>query len=271
MQLDQPGTLCQHCVLAGAILLCPASVQGLSAQETHDILLDPARRFVAYCMKRVELLQRAGVTPIIIFDGGRLPMKAEEEAARARRVQCLLSLCCASASAHEPGIERQLRDIWANRSSKAAMPGRREAVACAVPPQGPTGQLTQRTSASFGLHRGRQENLEKARAHWAAGNTAAAYECYQRAVDISPATAKRFIDARAPAFNTPFLHACQGLRLCSHADMLIAPLQKRHVQFLLHLLFMLPWEGGGYRAAWCGKALWDNVRAYFGVWGARRR
>ena len=41
-------------------------------------------------MKRVEVLQRAGVTPVIVFDGGRLPMKAEEEAARARRVLGLL-------------------------------------------------------------------------------------------------------------------------------------------------------------------------------------
>ena len=45
--------------------------------------------------------------------------------------------------------------------------------------------------------RGRQDNLEKARAHWAAGNTTAAYDCYQKAVDISPATAKRFIDVGA--------------------------------------------------------------------------
>lgn len=41
-------------------------------------------RFVAYCMKRVDLLQRAGVTPVIVFDGGRLPMKGDEEAFRAR-------------------------------------------------------------------------------------------------------------------------------------------------------------------------------------------
>ncbi|KAK9918966.1 hypothetical protein WJX75_008347 [Coccomyxa subellipsoidea] len=83
-------------------------------------------RFVAYCMQRVETLQQAGVSPIIIFDGGRLPMKASEEGSRARK---------------------------------------------------------------------RKENLEKARGHWQAGNTTAAYESYQRAVDISPATAKQFIEA----------------------------------------------------------------------------
>lgn len=30
----------------------------------------------------------------------------------------------------------------------------------------------------------------------ASGNSQAAFECYQRAVDISPAVAKRFIDVR---------------------------------------------------------------------------
>ena len=43
-------------------------------------------------------------------------------------------------------------------------------------------------------NRGRLDSLDKARAHWAAGNTTAAYDCYQKAVDISPATAKRLID-----------------------------------------------------------------------------
>ena len=32
-----------------------------------------------------------------------------------------------------------------------------------------------------------------------AGNTTAAYECYQRAVDISPDVAKRLIEVRRPA------------------------------------------------------------------------
>lgn len=45
------------------------------------------------------------------------------------------------------------------------------------------------------LCRGRRENLAKARSLHSSGNTAAAYEFYQRAVDISPATAKRFIEA----------------------------------------------------------------------------
>ena len=37
-------------------------------------------------MKRVRLLQHAGITPVIVFDGGRLPMKANEEEDRSRHV-----------------------------------------------------------------------------------------------------------------------------------------------------------------------------------------
>ena len=44
-----------------------------------------------------------------------------------------------------------------------------------------------------GVYRSRHENLERARAHEAAGNTAAAYECYQKAVDITPETAASFL------------------------------------------------------------------------------
>ena len=35
-------------------------------------------------MDRVDVMLRAGVKPIIIFDGGRLPAKAAEEASRHR-------------------------------------------------------------------------------------------------------------------------------------------------------------------------------------------
>jgi exonuclease-1 len=43
-------------------------------------------RFVAYFMMRVELLRSHGVEPVIVFDGGRLPIKGEEEASRHRWV-----------------------------------------------------------------------------------------------------------------------------------------------------------------------------------------
>lgn len=45
-------------------------------------------------------------------------------------------------------------------------------------------------------NRSRREAREKAAAHVAAGNLAAALECYQRAVDITPAMAKAVIEVR---------------------------------------------------------------------------
>jgi exonuclease-1 len=45
-----------------------------------------------------------------------------------------------------------------------------------------------------GICRSREENKAKARALWQQGNKTAAFECYQRAVDISPVVAKGFID-----------------------------------------------------------------------------
>ncbi|KAL0030113.1 hypothetical protein WJX79_008504 [Trebouxia sp. C0005] len=83
-------------------------------------------KHVQYCMQKVQMLQQCGVQPIIVFDGGRLPMKAAEEGSRSRA---------------------------------------------------------------------RKENKDKAAAHLKAGNKQAAYECYQRAVDISPATANDFAKA----------------------------------------------------------------------------
>ena len=63
------------------------------------------RRFVSYCMSRVQVLRAAGVTPVIVFDGGKLPMKANEEEGRSRLkpdhcfsilapVSGLLPACC---------------------------------------------------------------------------------------------------------------------------------------------------------------------------------
>lgn len=48
--------------------------------------------------------------------------------------------------------------------------------------------------------RSRELYFERARAHKEAGNDAAAYDCYQKAVDISPALAKQFIEACSPFF-----------------------------------------------------------------------
>jgi hypothetical protein len=44
--------------------------------------------------------------------------------------------------------------------------------------------------------RGRREARERALMHLQAGNLAAAEECYQRSVDITPRMAKQFIEVR---------------------------------------------------------------------------
>ncbi|CAN8290820.1 unnamed protein product [Cochlearia groenlandica] len=84
----------------------------------------PTTRHIQYCMHRVNLLRHHGVKPVLVFDGGLLPMKLEQENKRARS---------------------------------------------------------------------RKENLERALEHEANGNTSAAYECYQKAVDISPFIAHELI------------------------------------------------------------------------------
>lgn len=84
----------------------------------------PTSRHIEYCMHRVNLLRHYGVKPILVFDGGLLPMKSEQENKRARA---------------------------------------------------------------------RKENLARAIEHEANGNSAAAFECYQKAVDISPSIAHELI------------------------------------------------------------------------------
>ncbi|XP_076885374.1 exonuclease 1-like [Bidens hawaiensis] len=84
----------------------------------------PTNKHVNYCMHRVNLLRHYGVKPILVFDGGHLPMKNEQEIKRARS---------------------------------------------------------------------RKENLARAIEHESCGNASAAYECYQKAVDISPEIAYELI------------------------------------------------------------------------------
>ncbi|CAI0452058.1 unnamed protein product [Linum tenue] len=84
----------------------------------------PTSRHIEYCMHRVNLLRHYGVKPVLVFDGGFLPMKLEQENKRARS---------------------------------------------------------------------RKENLARAIEHEANGNSTAAYECYQKAVDISPSIAHDLI------------------------------------------------------------------------------
>ncbi|CAN1283384.1 Exonuclease 1 [Linum perenne] len=84
----------------------------------------PTSSHIEYCMHRVNLLRHYGVKPVLVFDGGFLPMKLEQENKRARS---------------------------------------------------------------------RKENLARAIEHESNGNSTAAYECYQKAVDISPSIAHDLI------------------------------------------------------------------------------
>lgn len=40
------------------------------------------RPFIRYCMKRINLLRHHDITPIVVFDGARLPMKSKTEEER---------------------------------------------------------------------------------------------------------------------------------------------------------------------------------------------
>ncbi|KAI4304443.1 hypothetical protein MLD38_039952 [Melastoma candidum] len=84
----------------------------------------PTTRPINYCMDRVNLLRHYGVKPVLVFDGGLLPMKMEQENKRARS---------------------------------------------------------------------RKENLARASEHEGNGNSRAAFECYQKALDISPSIAHELI------------------------------------------------------------------------------
>jgi exonuclease-1 len=60
------------------------------------------------------------------------------------------------------------------------------------------------------LRRARQENKQKAAQHLRAGNLSAAYECYQRAVDVTPAMAKHLVEVRGrTALHCIALHCMQ--------------------------------------------------------------
>lgn len=45
----------------------------------------PTQKYITYCMRRVKMMQHFGVTPYMVFDGGYLPSKSDEEAHRRKR------------------------------------------------------------------------------------------------------------------------------------------------------------------------------------------
>lgn len=48
---------------------------------------EPTQKHISYCLSRIELLLKNGVTPYVVLDGGQLPNKSEEERTRARSRQ----------------------------------------------------------------------------------------------------------------------------------------------------------------------------------------
>ncbi|KAH8668903.1 hypothetical protein BX600DRAFT_510955 [Xylariales sp. PMI_506] len=45
----------------------------------------PTTKYIAYCVRRLKMMQHFGVTPYLVFDGDYLPSKASTEASRAKR------------------------------------------------------------------------------------------------------------------------------------------------------------------------------------------
>ena len=56
-------------------------------EETHPDSSVCAVRYVAYFLRCVEVMRAAGVEPVCVFDGDKLPSKAAEEAERATCVR----------------------------------------------------------------------------------------------------------------------------------------------------------------------------------------
>lgn len=52
--------------------------------HTPDLAPQFTLSYISFFMDRVRVLQAAGVHPVLVFDGGRLPAKAGEEGTRQR-------------------------------------------------------------------------------------------------------------------------------------------------------------------------------------------
>ncbi len=69
------------CALALALAAAPAVAAAAGAAGAASPA--PAEAvYVAFCMRRVAMLVRAGITPLLVFDGAYLPSKAATEDAR---------------------------------------------------------------------------------------------------------------------------------------------------------------------------------------------
>ena len=61
-------------------------------------------RYIEYCMHRVNMLRHFGVQPVLVFDGGSLPMKSDQEIKRARYVSIAL---CIDGECETPSLVRR--------------------------------------------------------------------------------------------------------------------------------------------------------------------
>eukprot|EP01116_Phalansterium_solitarium_P015435 TRINITY_DN3410_c0_g1_i3.p1 TRINITY_DN3410_c0_g1~~TRINITY_DN3410_c0_g1_i3.p1 ORF type:complete len:756 (-),score=230.11 TRINITY_DN3410_c0_g1_i3:137-2404(-) len=56
--------------------------KGVYACSQELCLGQPTEKYISYCMHRIKLLQAHNVTPVVVFDGGPLPAKADTERER---------------------------------------------------------------------------------------------------------------------------------------------------------------------------------------------
>jgi hypothetical protein len=64
---------------------CPVRLPAVCGGRSPSVLvLSSRRRYVTYFLKQVELLRKHGITPVCVFDGGKLPAKSKEEDERNR-------------------------------------------------------------------------------------------------------------------------------------------------------------------------------------------
>jgi hypothetical protein len=85
----------------------------------------PLARYVAYFLRCVEVLRAAGVEPVCVFDGDKLPSKAAEEAERATCVRESGRACPAAAARPRSADARAPRCAHAADAARSTESARR--------------------------------------------------------------------------------------------------------------------------------------------------
>lgn len=57
---------------------------GLYGMFCLSVTAVDACRYVKYCMERIQLLLQHGISPVVVFDGARPPIKKEKNLERRR-------------------------------------------------------------------------------------------------------------------------------------------------------------------------------------------